>query len=120
MPAFTQIRNAIFGGCSGTSAEDPADEFIFVLDGEPLYLTSVVYAGIDISHIDHVDTMSASFSLNFYYWFVWQGKLNIANMGFVNDIEDPAMRVKFSEKTSPAKRDTSVTGPERLFVFHWI
>ena len=101
MPAFTQIRSAIFGGCFETSAEDPADEAIFVLDGEPLYLTSVVYAGIDISRLDHVDAMSASFSLNFYYWFLWQGKLDIANMGFVNDIQDPG------DKTEILRKDLS-------------
>ena len=117
MPAFTQIRNAIFGGCLGTSAENPADESIFVLDGEPLYLTSVVYAGIDISHIDHVDNMSASFSLNFYYWFVWQGKLDIANMGFVNDIEDPGDKSEILRKDLSGKTRYICYRARRTFRF---
>ena len=113
MPAFTQIRNANFGGCLGTSA----DESIFVLDGEPLYLTSVVYAGIDISHIDHVDTMSASFSLNFYYWFLWQGKLDIANMGFVNDIQDPGDKSEILRKDLSGKTRYICYRARRTFRF---
>ncbi|MBT3368312.1 MAG: ABC transporter substrate-binding protein [Nitrospina sp.] len=98
MPAFLQIRSAGLETPPENVEDNAVNNGIFLLDGEPFYLTHVVYAGIDISRIDQVDTMSPSFSVNFCYWFLWQGDLDIANIGFVNDIQDPGDKSEILRK----------------------
>jgi len=61
---------------------------ILILNGQFMYKINIVYTGIDVKEIYNVDFQSATFSAEFYLWFRFQGKINPANLLFINSLGD--------------------------------
>ena len=48
--------------------------------------TAVVYAGIDFFRVNDVSVGEQAFDVELYLWFMWQGDVDIENIGFINQI----------------------------------
>jgi len=62
-------------------------ERIFLINNQYLYKTDVVYTGIDLNNISNFDSKTGTYSMDFYLWFRFKGKLNPENIEFLNAVE---------------------------------
>ncbi len=63
-----------------------------------LLKTKVIYAGIDVSRINKIDSRSQSYELEFVMWLKWKGAIDIDNIYFLNSIEMPNDKEEILEK----------------------
>ncbi|MCP5099041.1 MAG: extracellular solute-binding protein, partial [Chloroflexi bacterium] len=61
---------------------------ILIVDGHYVYRTNVVYTGIDLNEVSHIDTKTSSYSMDFYLWFRYQGEFDETSIEFVNSDDE--------------------------------
>ncbi len=84
IPAMVQLKPINdLRGVSDLQSELQAGR-IFLVDGHYMYRTRVVYTGIQLNQITDLDTKAATYNMDFYLWFRYQGKFEDANIDFVN------------------------------------
>ncbi len=60
---------------------------IALVDGVPMYVTEVIYIGVDFFRINNIDITRQNFDVEFFLWFRWSGdKFNTDNIGFINGV----------------------------------
>lgn len=85
------------------------DHEIFLIDQYLLKQTRVVYTGIDINEISHLDTSKFTYTFDFYLWFRFQGEFDDKAIEFVNavdaiDLGEPVLEYKVDGVTTRAYR----------------
>ncbi|MDX1958703.1 MAG: ABC transporter substrate-binding protein [Leptospiraceae bacterium] len=64
-----------------------AEERMLYVDNKYLYKTNVVYTGVEIVEITDLDISKLTYTLDFYIWFRYAGKINPENIEFLNSVE---------------------------------
>jgi branched-chain amino acid transport system substrate-binding protein len=57
-----------------------------------VYRTMVIYTGIDINEISHINPRNETFTADFYVWFRHKGYLDYSKIEFLNAVEDLRLR----------------------------
>ncbi|TEU05370.1 MAG: hypothetical protein E3J22_05600 [Candidatus Aminicenantes bacterium] len=60
------------------------DVKMFKIGSLYLFLTHVIYTGMDIIELQNFDQKESSFDLDFYLWFRWKGEIDPTNFEFIN------------------------------------
>ncbi|MCK4759314.1 MAG: ABC transporter substrate-binding protein, partial [Candidatus Aminicenantes bacterium] len=60
------------------------DVKMFKIGSLHLFLTHVIYTGMDIIELQNFDQKESSFDLDFYLWFRWKGEIDPTNFEFIN------------------------------------
>ena len=60
---------------------------IFVINNKPMTLTNIVYAGIDINEISHIDKAKSTCTVDFYLWFRFQADSDVRSLVFMNAVK---------------------------------
>lgn len=60
------------------------DVKMFKIGSLHLFLTHVIYTGMDIIELQNFDQKESSFDLDFYLWFRWKGDIDPTNFEFIN------------------------------------
>jgi len=64
---------------------------LLYIDNQYMYLTKVVYTGIKLLKIDHLDIKSMTAHLEFYLWFRFQGDFSSKDFEFANALGKPTI-----------------------------
>jgi len=54
---------------------------------QEMYQTDVVYTGIQLNNISHFNPKTATYTLDFYIWFRFQGDIPLQQIEFINAVE---------------------------------
>jgi branched-chain amino acid transport system substrate-binding protein len=65
---------------------------IIPFDDRFVYLTMVIYTGIDINEISNINPRNDTFTADFYLWFRHKGYLDYSKIEFLNAAEDLRLR----------------------------
>ena len=63
-----------------------------------LFLTHVIYTGMDIIELQNFDQKESNFDLDFYLWFRWKGDVDPTNFEFINGSPTFIEKVKESQE----------------------
>ncbi|MEQ9006737.1 MAG: ABC transporter substrate-binding protein, partial [Ekhidna sp.] len=74
---------------------------ILLVNSKYMHKTQVVYTGLDINEISDLDLTEASYIVDFYLWFRYQGEFDDDNIEFINS----ANSLKLEEPIAQGIRD---------------
>ncbi len=63
------------------------DKRIILFNGQYMYKTNVVQAGININEIKELDIEKQSCTMDFYIWLRYKGDMDVENIKFINALE---------------------------------
>lgn len=72
------------------------DVKMFRIGNLHLFLTHVIYTGMDIIELQNFDQKKSSFDMDFYLWFRWKGEIDPTQFEFINGSPSFVEKIKES------------------------